>query len=71
MRQGAFEEIILATNPTVEGDMTAGYLADKLAPEGVRLTRLARGISTGTEIEFSGAANLQSALEGRREVSQE
>jgi recombination protein RecR len=65
---GGIEEVILATNPTAEGDVTATYLTGELQRRGVRVTRLARGLSTGTEIEFAGAANLQSALENRREA---
>ncbi|MFH0910082.1 MAG: recombination mediator RecR [Planctomycetota bacterium] len=67
VKGGSFEEVILALNPTVEGDVTATYLAEKLNPLGVRVTRLARGLSSGTEIEFAGSANLASALQGRRE----
>ncbi|MFW5856934.1 MAG: recombination mediator RecR [Planctomycetota bacterium] len=61
------EEVLLATNPTAEGDVTATYLAERLRERGVRVTRLARGLSTGTEIEFAGPANLQSAIENRRD----
>ncbi|MHC4871901.1 MAG: recombination mediator RecR [Planctomycetota bacterium] len=68
IEEGNFEEVILATNPTAEGDITASYLADQIAPLGPKVSRLARGISAGTEIEFAGLANLQSALEGRKEL---
>lgn len=68
IQNGNFEEVILATNPTAEGDSTASYLADKIHPLGVKVTRLARGISAGTEIEFAGRSNLQSAIDGRNEV---
>ncbi|MHC4887381.1 MAG: recombination mediator RecR [Planctomycetota bacterium] len=61
-------EVILATNPTAEGDVTATYLAEELQSHGVKMSRLARGLSTGTEIEFAGSTNLQSALENRRAI---
>lgn len=59
-------EIILATNPTAEGDITATYLTQLLAAQPVRVTRLARGLASGTEIEFAGTANLLSALDNRQ-----
>lgn len=68
IKEEAISEVILATNPTAEGDVTATYLAEELQPFGVTITRLARGLSTGTEIEFAGSANLKSALEGRRDI---
>ncbi len=67
VRQGEVREVILATNPTAEGDVTATYLAERLQPLDVRVTRLARGLSAGTDIEFAGSANLASALQNRRE----
>ncbi|MBN1256169.1 MAG: recombination protein RecR [Planctomycetes bacterium] len=68
VKQEEVKEVILATNPTAEGDITATYLASKLRLMGVRVTRLARGLSTGTEIEFAGQANLNNALDNRTEV---
>jgi recombination protein RecR len=62
---GSFEEIIIATNPTAEGDITATYIAEKVEKFDIKVTRLARGLSSGSEIEFAGTANLQSALDGR------
>jgi recombination protein RecR len=64
----AVAEVILATDPDVEGDATALYLARLLKPLGVRVTRLAHGISVGTEIEFADRISLARALEGRREM---
>lgn len=61
-------EVIVATDPDVEGDATALYLAKLLKPLGVRVTRLAHGISVGTEIEYADRVSLARALEGRREM---
>lgn len=61
-------EVILATDPDVEGDTTALYLARLIRPLGVRVTRLAHGISVGTEIEFADRVSLARAFEGRREM---
>jgi len=60
------EEVILATNPTLEGDGTALYLADKLASLGVKVTRLARGVPANTSIEKVGKAVLADAIHARR-----
>ena len=62
-------EVILAMDPDVEGDATALYLARILRPLGVRVTRLAHGISVGTEIEYADRVSLARALEGRREMT--
>ncbi len=61
-------EVILATDPDVEGDATALYLARLLKPLGVRVTRLAHGVSVGTEIEYADRVSLARALENRREI---
>jgi recombination protein RecR len=61
-------EVILATNPTVEGGATALYLTDLIKPLGVKVTRIAYGIPMGGEIEYSDGMTLSKALEGRREV---
>ena len=60
--------MILATDPDVEGDATALYLARLLHGIGVKVTRLAHGISVGTEIEYADAVSLSRALENRREL---
>jgi recombination protein RecR len=59
-------EVILATNPNVEGDTTAGYLERRLAPLGVQVTRLARGLPVGGDLEYADEVTLARALEGRR-----
>jgi recombination protein RecR len=61
-------EVILATNPTIEGDATALYLAKLLKPAGIRVTRLAHGMPVGGELDYADSATLLSALEYRREV---
>ncbi len=61
------EEIIIATNPNVEGEATAVYLSKLLKPMGVRVTRIARGLPVGSDLEFADAATLGRALEGRRD----
>jgi recombination protein RecR len=67
-RDGA-TEVILATNPNVEGEATALYLAKLLRPLGVRVTRIARGLPVGGDLEYADQVTLSKALEGRREVS--
>jgi recombination protein RecR len=62
----AVKEVILATNPNVEGDTTAGYLERRLAPLGVHVTRLARGLPVGGDLEYADEVTLARALEGRR-----
>jgi recombination protein RecR len=66
--QGGVEEIILATNPTVEGEATAIYLARLFKPLGVRTTRIATGIPVGSDLEFADELTMGKAMEGRREV---
>ncbi len=66
VRQGGIQEIIMGTNPTLEGDGTALYLSSLLAATGVKVTRLARGLPTGSVLEFANAQMLADALEGRR-----
>jgi recombination protein RecR len=61
-------EVILALNPTLEGDGTALYLAQELERRHVRLTRLARGLPTGSHLEFASKAVLADAIQGRRNV---
>ena len=61
-------EIILATNPTTEGDLTALYLGRKLAGHNIKVTRLGRGLSTGGDIEYADELTLSSALTHRREL---
>jgi len=61
-------EIILATNPNVNGEATALYLSRLIAPLGVKVTRIARGVPMGSDLEYSDMVTLSRALEGRREV---
>jgi recombination protein RecR len=65
---GELDEVILATNPTIEGEATAVYLAQQLKPTGVRVTRIATGIPAGSDIEYADEVTLQRALDGRREM---
>ena len=65
---GEVDEVIVATNPTVEGEATAVYLARLLKVTGVRVTRIATGIPAGSDIEYADEVTLQRALEGRREM---
>lgn len=66
IQQGHVKEVIMATNPTLEGDGTALYLSTILAPMGVTITRLARGLPSGSVLEFANSQMLTDALEGRR-----
>jgi recombination protein RecR len=69
VRAGGVNEIILATNPSMEGDYTAAYLRQQLLPLGVRLTRLARGLPVGGDLEYADQNTLLRALSGRQEMS--
>ena len=62
------EEVIVATNPDVEGEATAMYIANLLKPLGVKVSRIAQGVSMGTELEYTDAATLSKALSSRREM---
>jgi recombination protein RecR len=66
--RGEVKEVILATNPNVNGEATALYLSKLLAPLGVRVTRIARGVPMGSDLEYSDQVTLARALEGRRDV---
>jgi recombination protein RecR len=65
---GSLREVILATNPTVEGEATAIYLARLLKPLGLRVTRIATGIPVGSDLEYADEVTMGKAMEGRREV---
>jgi recombination protein RecR len=65
---GGVEEVILATNPNVEGEATAIYLARLLKPLGVRVTRIAMGVPVGSDLEYADEVTMHKAMEGRREV---
>jgi recombination protein RecR len=66
--EGTVEEVILATNPNVEGEATAIYLAKLLKPLGVRVTRIAMGVPVGSDLEYADEVTMQRAMEGRREL---
>jgi recombination protein RecR len=66
VQQGSVREVIMATNPTFEGDGTALYISNLLADTGVKITRLARGLPSGSVLEFANNQMLADALEGRR-----
>ncbi len=68
LHSGTVREIILATNPTVEGEATAAYLARLLKPLGVRVTRIAMGIPVGSDLEFADEVTMSKSLENRREL---
>jgi recombination protein RecR len=70
VRQGGIQEIILATNPSLEGDYTAAYLRQQLLPFGLRLTRLARGLPVGGDLEYADQNTLLRALAGRQELGE-
>ncbi len=67
LKNGQIEEVILATNPTLEGETTAMYLNRLISPLGIRVTRLARGLPFGTELEYADDVTLTRAIEGRQE----
>jgi recombination protein RecR len=68
MSAGEVQEVILATNPTVEGEATALYLARLLKPLGVRVTRIAMGVPVGSDLEYTDEFTIGKAMEGRREM---
>ena len=65
---GGVEEVILATNPNVEGEATALYLARLLKPLGVRVTRIAMGVPVGSDLDYTDEFTMSKAMEGRREM---
>ena len=68
VQEDKVEEVIMATNPDVEGDATAMYIAKILKPLGVRVTRLAQGVSMGSDLEYADELTLSKALEARRDI---
>ena len=68
VEEGAFKEIIIATNPTVEGEATAHYLLRELRGFGIRITRLAMGLPVGSDLDFADQVTIKKALEGRTEL---
>ena len=67
IKSNGIKELIIATNPNTEGETTALYLAKTLKPFNVKITRLARGLSTGSDLEYADEMTITSALAGRRE----
>src|SRR3989304_4690712 len=68
VRRDQVQEVIIATNPRAEGEVTALYLAKVLKPLGVRVTRIAYGVPVGADLEYADEVTLAKALEGRREI---
>ncbi len=68
LEAGQADEVIIATNPTVEGEATATYLSQQIKPTGVRVTRIATGIPAGSDIEYADEVTMQKSIEGRREL---
>ena len=68
LRSGDVHEVIMATNPNLEGEATAMYIARLISPLGVKVTRLARGLPVGADLEYADNVTLARALEGRQEV---
>ena len=68
VQKGDFKEVIVATNPSMEGDATAMYLHERLEPIGLRVTRLARGLPVGGDLEYADQNTLLRALAGRQDV---
>jgi len=66
--QGEIQEVIVATNPTVEGEATAVYLARLLKPLGVQVTRIGMGVPVGSDLEFADEVTMSKAMEGRRQM---
>ena len=68
LQNSEVQELIIATNPTIEGEATATYLARLIKPAGIKVTRIANGIPVGGDLEFTDRVTLLKAIEGRREI---
>jgi recombination protein RecR len=68
VESGNVDELILATNPTVEGEATATYISQLFKRAGIRVTRIATGVPAGSDIEYADEVTMQKAIEGRREL---
>ncbi len=68
LQAGGVQEVILATNPDIEGEATAAYIARLIKPTGVRVTRIAHGVPVGADLEYADEVTLSKAMEGRREM---
>ena len=71
VRESGFKEIIIATNPTVEGEATALFLAGVLKESGVKVTRLAMGLPVGSDLDFADQVTIKKSLEGRTELTED
>ena len=65
---GSVQEIIMATNPTIEGEATAMYISRLVKPMGIKVTRIAHGLPVGGDLEYADDVTISKALEGRREI---
>lgn len=68
LQNDEIQEVILATNPNIEGEATAMYISRLLKPTGIRITRIAHGLPVGGDLEYADEVTLSKALEGRRDV---
>jgi recombination protein RecR len=68
LSDGAVNEVIMATNPDIEGEATAVYIARLIKPMGIRVTRIAHGVPVGSDLEYADEVTLSKAMEGRREL---
>lgn len=68
LENGSVDEVIIATNPTIEGEATAVHLTQMIKPSGVKVTRIATGIPAGSDIEYADEVTMLKAMEGRREL---
>ena len=68
LKEGTVNELIVATNPSLEGDYTAAYIRQQVEPLGIRITRLARGLPVGGDLEYADQNTLLKALSGRQEL---
>jgi recombination protein RecR len=68
LKTGSVKEVILATNPVVEGDATALYLSERIKPMGIKVTRIAKGIPVGGDLEYTDGATLTNAIRGRHDL---
>ena len=68
LQENDVKEVILATNPNIEGEATAMYIARLVKPAGIRVTRIAHGIPVGGDLEYADEVTLSKAIEGRREL---
>jgi recombination protein RecR len=68
LESGEVKEVILATNPTVEGEATAAYLSRLLKPLGLKVTRIAMGVPVGSDLDYADEVTMSKSLENRREM---